>query len=143
MIDRALFIDAVRAYIGTPFQHQGRRRGDGIDCAGLLTCAAYDVGLTDVRVTDYTPQPDPLRFREIAREHMDAVAFADLTPGDVLTFAFKDAEQHFGVVVSMNPKRFVHAYASVGKCVDQELTLAWLRRVRGCYRIRGLAPWQS
>lgn len=142
MIDRQKIVEAARTYLGTPFMHQGRMRGVGIDCAGLLTCVSYDVGMGDVRITDYTRQPNPARFRDTTREYLEPVQFTELAPGDVLTFSIAGVEQHYGLLVDVNPKRFVHAYQSVGKCVEQELTLPWLRRLRGCYRFPEAAPWQ-
>lgn len=143
MIERKQIVDAARSYLGAPFVHQGRLREVGIDCAGLLTCVSYDVGLQDVRITEYSRQPDPRRFRELTNEYLRPVDFRSLGPGDILTFSILGAEQHYGLLTEVNPKRFIHAYESVGRCVEQELTLPWLRRIRGCYRFPEVAVWQS
>lgn len=136
-MNRDEIVQAARSYIDTPFLHQGRSRL-GIDCAGLLTCVAYDLKMKDVRVSDYGRLPDPERAREIIESHMDPVKFADLLPGDVLSFAIVQDVQHYGLVVSMDPIRFVHAYQTVGKVIEQSLFGPWLRRLRRCYRFRGL-----
>jgi cell wall-associated NlpC family hydrolase len=141
MVDRMAIVAAARRYIGTPFEHQGRMHGVGVDCAGLLTCVAYDLRLRDVRVTDYGRLPDGERARQIIEQHMDPIAYSDLAPGDVVSFAFMHSVQHFGIVTTINPIRFVHSYQTVGKVVEQALAGPWLHRLRGCYRFREAAPW--
>jgi len=44
MIPAQTVIDRARSYVGTPFIHQGRRPGVGLDCAGLIECAVKDCG---------------------------------------------------------------------------------------------------
>lgn len=137
MVEREEIVRVARSYINVPFKHQGRRKDDGVDCVGLLTCVVYDVGLGNVEITDYKTQPDPIRFHELTKEHLVPVIFKKLLPADVLTFAIKGVEQHFGLLVQIEPTmRFVHSYQTVGRCVEQELTAAWRRHVRGCYRLK-------
>lgn len=140
LVDRAAIVEAARSYVGTPFMHQGRLRGCGIDCAGLLMCVAYDLRMRDVRIDGYSRQPDERAFREALRDHLDAIPYCDLAPGDILTFAFH-AEQHVAIVTKADPVWIVHAYEKVGRCVEHPLDMVWMRRVRGCYRFREAAPW--
>ena len=37
-------VASARAAIGTPFRHQGREAGRGLDCAGLLVHVAREIG---------------------------------------------------------------------------------------------------
>ena len=136
-MNRDAIVASARSYIDVPFVHQGRSRY-GIDCAGLLTCVAYDLGMKDVRVNDYGRSPDPTRAREIIEAHMNPVPFAELAPGDVLSFVIVQDVQHYGLVVSMEPVRFIHAYQTVGKVIEQSMFGPWLRRLRRCYRFREL-----
>lgn len=141
LVDRPAIVAAARRYLGTPFVHQGRMCGAGVDCAGLLTCVAYDLKLRDVRVTDYGRMPDAERARSIIESHMDPVPFSELAPGDVVSFVIVQSVQHYGLVTEINPHRFLHAYMTVGKVIEQSLVGSWLHRLRGCYRFREAAPW--
>ncbi len=38
------FVRVARSYIGTPFHHQGRLPGVGLDCAGVIVCALAECG---------------------------------------------------------------------------------------------------
>lgn len=139
MTTRSDVVAAARRYLGTPFLHQGRHIEHGIDCAGLLTCVAYDLGLRDVRVTDYGRLPDAARAKSIIEAHMDPVPFAELAPGDVLSFVIVTEVQHYGLLTEADPYRFLHAFQTVGRVVEQTLAGPWLRRLRGCYRFREVA----
>ena len=135
MIDRLEIVAAARSYLGVPFMHQGRTR-DGIDCAGLLTCVAYDLGIRDVRVTDYARMPDAARAKAIIEAHMDPAPYAQLAPGDAISFVIMTEVQHYGLVTEINPHKFIHAYGPADRVVEQPLNSVWLRRLRGCYRFR-------
>lgn len=139
LVDRQSIVDTARSYIGTRFLHQGRMRGGGVDCAGLLMCVAYDLRLRDVQISGYGRQPNEDEFRAALREHLVPIGYTDILPGDVLTFAVP-IEQHIAIVSRINPIWIIHAYEKVGRVVDQELDATWLRRLRGCYRLREAAP---
>lgn len=131
-------VETARSYLGTPFVHQGRHRDYGVDCAGLLTCVAYDIELGDVRVADYGRRPDPERAKTIIEQHMDPVPFRDLAAGDVMSFVIVRSVQHYGIVTEINPHQFVHAYEPAGKVIEVSLSPQWRLRLRGCYRFRGV-----
>lgn len=132
-------VNAARRYLGTPFMHQGRMVGIGVDCAGVLTCVAYDLGLKDVRISDYGRLPDPERAKQIIEAHMDPIPFSDLSLGDVLSFVILRDVQHYGVLTQTDSMRFLHAYETVGRVVETSLVGPWLKRLRNCYRFRGVA----
>ncbi len=60
-----------RSYIGTRFHHQGRLKGKGIDCLGLLVCVAQELSLvardgshfSAADKIDYSHQPDTQALR--------------------------------------------------------------------------------
>lgn len=137
LVDRSSIVSAARSYLDTPWKHQGRMRGHGVDCAGLLMCVAYDVGIKDVRISDYGRTADPDRARAIIEEHMVPVRFSEVASGDVLSFVILNDVQHYGMVTA--PGMFLHAYQPVGKVVEQSLSEPWLRRLRGCYRFPEVA----
>lgn len=132
-MNRESIVSAAWSYIDVPYLHQGRSRL-GVDCAGLLMCVAYDMGIKDVRISDYGRSPDANRARTIIEEHMERIRFSELEIADVLSFVILNDVQHYGIVTQMDPIRFVHSYQTVGKVIEQALVDPWLRRVRGCYR---------
>ncbi len=126
------FVAAARAYIGTPFVHQGRSR-HGLDCVGLVVCAARDAGLSLVDRMDYSPDPGSLLIKELV---LQLVEVPDKQPGDVLLMRFQGEPQHSAVLAG---DTVIHGYATVGKVVEHRLDAKWQRRIVSVYRLREFA----
>lgn len=130
-------------WIDTPFHHQARVKGVGIDCAGVVTMAPRPFGLSDFDITDYSRLPQGDSIRRLLDEHMDPLEIDDARGGDVVLFAFKtrkgEVEQHLGVLVDdAGGMRFVHAWGVAEKVVSTAFDATWRRRCVGAWRYRGL-----
>lgn len=127
------FILAARGYVGTKFHHGGRLPGVGLDCIGVLICAAKAAGLPHRDVAAY-----PLRPNGQLPIELDAqlVRVSVAQAGDVLLMAF-DAEPHHVALYTGNT--IIHAYATVRRCVEQPMVAAWWQKVRGIYRFKDFA----
>ena len=51
---RSRIVATAREYLLTPFHHQGRKKGVGIDCVGLIACVGHELGILDYDCTDYS-----------------------------------------------------------------------------------------
>ena len=131
----AAFVAAARAYVGTPFRHQGRDHL-GLDCIGLVVCAARDAGYTLTDRTDYPRDPNGLLSVELARQ-FDAVETA--APGDILLMRFRGEPQHVAILAGAT---LIHGYASIGRVVEHGLDVKWRRRIVQAYRLREGDAWQ-
>lgn len=134
MTTRADIVTEARTWVDTPFHHQARIKGVGVDCAGVVIGVAHALGLSDFDYTCYGREPHRGQLRAILDEHMDKVAEAQ--PGDVLLMAFAVEEQHLAILTDTNT--IIHAYGNVGKCVEHRYSDAWVARTRGVYRYRGI-----
>lgn len=126
------FIAAARSYVGVPFRHQGRTR-HGVDCIGLVVCAARDIGLTLADRTDYPRDPNGLLPLEMARQ------FAPVESpqaGDILLMRFRGEPQHVAILAGAT---LIHGYASIGRVVEHGLDAKWRRRIVATYRLREFA----
>lgn len=123
-----------REYIGTPFHHQGRARGIGIDCAGLVLGVMHDLSLGDLQVDGYGRAPSPRVYLDLLRDNFDDGG-TEILAGCVLSFAFIRHQQHLGIAVNL--LSMIHA---VDQHLCHEITLGevWRRRLRGVYRYRGV-----
>jgi cell wall-associated NlpC family hydrolase len=137
-MNRTEFINTARGFLGTPFHHQGRLPGVGLDCAGLVVCAAraHDYEVADVQ--GYASTPSQGLFIKALLEHCDPIAQTDVLPGDLMMFAFKSEPQHIAIVSGINPVTLLHAYAAVRKTVEHDLDATWQTRLSACYRLRGI-----
>lgn len=128
--------DKAAEYLGTKFVHQGRLKGVGVDCIGLLVCIARELKLEHYDYLHYSERPDPAELLHYIHKSCDRV-LGDAIPGDIYLFWFvsSDRPQHAGIVVQDG---FIHTYKSIGKVVKHPLTAAWRKRLYGIYRYR----WQ-
>ncbi len=124
-----------RLYLGTPFKHQGRLRGVGIDCAGLVICVAHDLDISTFDYTAYGRIPVSATLETLCAENMDVITIEEATVGDVLLFAFRKDPQHLGIYTGEN---LIHAYSGVKQVVEHPYDLLWQTRTMGAFRYRGL-----
>lgn len=144
MSTRAAIVAAARGWIGTPYMHQQRMRGVGIDCAGLVIAVARECGLVDegFDLTGYAMQPDG-SLLGITDAHMCRVAAPQ--PGDVAVFRIEHEPQHLGIVAD-----YVHGGLSVihaldqrghkrGRVVEHRIDDEWRSRIVAAYALPGVA----
>lgn len=139
MSKRERFLQAAISYLGTPFHHQGRLPGVGLDCAGVVVCAAREAEIEVADQRGYAHQPFGGLFEQAVLDHADPIGRAELLPGDLLLFAFGGAPQHIAVVTAVAERlHMVHAHAQVRKVAEQAVDAVWEAQLRGCFRLRGL-----
>ena len=135
------FIAAARACLGTPFRHQGRIPGRGLDCVGVVVHAARAAGFDLIDNTRYGRSP----CRNMLQAALDAQPalchVTDRQPGDILLMRFAGEPQHLAVLTDDNT--IVHAYASIEKVCEQRLAQVWAARIVRAYRLTGLTAVAS
>lgn len=131
-------VDIARTYVGTPFHHQGRLPGVGLDCAGTIVCALTACGIEIQDVKGYSRVPSGTLLTEAVEQHCDKVALHEMLPGDVLLFRIRTDPQHLALVSAIAPVTIIHGYSEAGFVVETGLDNFWLPRLEACYRIRGL-----
>lgn len=102
-----------REWIGTPFRWQGRVKGVGCDCKGLVAgvakaCGRPEAASLEALAGDYGAKVDPVRLRVGLARLFDTVA--TIEPGDILLLKIGGVAQHLGI--ALNDSRMVHCYAA-------------------------------
>jgi NlpC/P60 family putative phage cell wall peptidase len=102
-------------WLGTPYRHQGRRKGVGCDCLGLVLGVWRGIyGTTPERPGHYAPDwaesSGGERFLSSVRRHFVERQADCIAPGDLLLFRWRPhlPAKHAGIAAA--PDRFVHAY---------------------------------
>jgi NlpC/P60 family putative phage cell wall peptidase len=108
-------VSEARTWIGTPWQHQARSRGAGVDCAGLVIGVARALGLvpTDMDVNHYSRMPDGHSLLAHCGEWMHRIHADDAQPGDVLVMRFDMHPQHLAIVAD-----YLHGGLSIVHALD-------------------------
>ena len=99
MTTRAEVVACARSWIDTPYQHQARLKGVGVDCAGLVIGVAREMGIVsaDFDVQGYARQPDGRSLLGWCEQSMRPLARDMMLPGDVVVVAFDTAPGHMGI----------------------------------------------
>lgn len=148
-ITRADIVRVARGYVGTPFAHQGRQRGRGVDCVGLVLCVAEDLGLKDkagiplkrADYYDYGPLPAERFVHDQAVRRLIAKPLDSLADGDVVTMRVPHLPTHAAIICERKGELYmVHAYSGgPAKVVEHILSGPWYRRIVGVFSFPGVA----
>ena len=127
-------VAAAREYLGTPFRHQGRLVGIGVDCAGVVVHAVRSCGIDVEDVVGYGPTPNKGLLEQSLEGHLalTKVNKTEMTAGDILLMRFVREPQHLAVFTGDG---IVHAYEAAGKCCEHGLDQAWSSRIVQVYRV--------
>lgn len=145
---RERVLSAARGFIGTPYRHQGSRKGIGCDCLGLVRGIWRELyGEEPEDPGPYTPDwaerspGEPLI--EAAGRHLRPIAVGDALPGDVVLFRWRTGltAKHCGILDSGDAgdgsvgsgMRLIHAYEGAA-VLSSPVPAAWARRIAAAFR---------
>jgi NlpC/P60 family putative phage cell wall peptidase len=131
---RANVVAEARSWLNTPYHHEARVKGAGVDCAQLLAAvfSAPAVALiAPPKIPHYPPDwhlhRDAERYLGIilahAHEFVPAAGSAP-QPGDVVLWRFGRCFSHGAIVIGW--PRIIHAYIGKGCILDDVETAPWL-----------------
>lgn len=148
---RSAAVYEARRWIGTPFRHQGRLRGQGVDCVGFLLGVARALDLEVHDQADYGEVPSPAQLMSAMHAHCDRTSAVDLEPtslqgdsaethgyrpGDLVVFALAEPSmpQHVGIVTDAG---FIHAQNTGPRVVrEQRWSRFWTNRLHSVWSFR-------
>jgi NlpC/P60 family putative phage cell wall peptidase len=136
MASGADVVRVARTWLGTPYHHQGRLKGVGVDCAGLLVGVARELGLSQFDATGYSGRPDGDSLIRVCQEQMTPIPLEELLSGDVLLFKFEAHAGHLGIYLGNNT--LIHSYLPRRRVVEHSLDAWWWGQVAGQYRLPGV-----
>lgn len=134
MVSRADIIRHARTMLGTPFHHQGRIAGRGLDCIGLILVTGRALGLTDFELDVYPRLPQGDRLIRTARE-AGFIEIEAALPGDVLCLRFDGDPQHLGFLTD---RGILHACQRAGSVIEHRIDANWRRRIVARFRFPGV-----
>lgn len=149
MTDADRIVAAARRWVGTPWQHQARAFGAGVDCVGLVKMVGIETGFLNPTAEEIAPYarygraPNPRRMGEGLRTFLDAAAVPLRAPapdGFICWIQWRDdLPMHLGIAATFQTRRtIIHAVRDVGKVVEHGLTDLWLSRVAAWFTFPGM-----
>lgn len=139
-VQRLAVIQEALTWIGTPWRHQARVLGAGVDCGQILAAVFEKAGVL--------PHVDPGDYPRDFMLHADEERFLGLVelyarriegrpaPGDIALFRYGKVLSHGAIVIRW--PTIVHAYVKAGQVVldDAEANKDLEHRLEGCW-----SPW--
>jgi hypothetical protein len=147
MTTRADVVASARTWIDTPYHHQGRLKGVGVDCLGLPIGVAIELKLAPASfdVKGYSKVPDGRSLLRQANEHLVRLPLDGvLLPGMVIVVAINGDPQHFGIVGDYRHGgvSIIHSnsQADPPRVVETRLMFHRTMRLVAAYDMPGVTP---
>ena len=161
-MDRRLnIVQEARSWIGTPFRHQAKVKGHGVDCAQLIIGvgeACNELAMDDQvwrRFRGYGRLPNPRHMLDAMNTFMCNIDLGDhaptdwpllaaagyVWPGDVVWLSWReDLPMHCAILGWAGERpTIIHALYDIGKCVEHGYVAEWPERAHSWWRFPGLA----
>lgn len=130
---------AAEQWLGTPYRHNAKVRGVGVDCGRLAIGAAEDAGFftKDSIVpgnysTEWHLHRNEEKMLELVAKYCDEVPVTDMRRGDVLLFQYGRVCSHAGIY--LGDGRVIHSYVERGTIISELKDSMFYRR--GEHRLR-------
>lgn len=125
-----------RSTIDTPYRHQGRVAGVGLDCVGVLAHIASSMGLPyeDFRAYPKLPTKNTLRTMLDAQKSLVPIDRHELSAGDVMLLQLPRFKEPMQVAICAGPT-MIHSYFDMRRVVEHTITPIWRARMTHAYRI--------
>lgn len=139
---RAEIVEAALELLETPFKHQGRAPGRGIDCVGVYIHVCQVLGIESIDTTGYARDPyDGTLERELDRQPgLYRIAPAEAREGDLLAMRISRAPQHIAIhagFISGQPY-IIHSSEEAGEVCRHRVDSTWRHRILMAYRFKDL-----
>lgn len=142
MISRTDVVAKAREYLDTPFHHQARLKGVGIDCVGLVICVCKDLNILspEYDVTGYPRIPDGTSFLYHAEEVLITIPSESMQIGDAVVVSYDRDPQHIGILGDYRHGGFsiIHASSEANKVIETRLMFSEYMKFVGAYALPGV-----
>jgi hypothetical protein len=138
LVNGQKIVDVAQTLIGTPYQHQGRMPGVGLDCIGVPLVVGWELKLIG---NYYNPQ-------NYARDADGSLIpnlqkFCDrkciFEPGLIAVFKFSAQAHHVGILTRFRDDwGLLHAYQNVGAVKEHQLDRWWRDKIVDLFGFRGV-----
>lgn len=138
MINEKEIIEKAFEYLETPYHHQARLKGVGIDCAGLIICVLKELNIEVEDLKNYSRLPDSNLLQKICDDNCFKVPFQEARDGDILLITFIKNPQHLAFFYKENDENYmIHAYGEndVKKVIKHKINQKWLNKITCVYRL--------
>jgi NlpC/P60 family putative phage cell wall peptidase len=129
-----------RGWIGTPYRHQGARKGVGCDCLGLIRGVWRELYGEEPELPgpygmDWAERSGEERLLKAAERHCGPkISRGEMLPGDLILFRWQAEAAAKHAAILSGARHFIHAYEQAG-VIESALVPGWERRIAGVFRL--------
>lgn len=138
-LDGNEFVRVAREYIGTPWVHDARLKGVGVDCVGLIVCALAELGVDVPDERGYSRDDEFDRMTSRIEAQCTMLLDHEASwPGDLVVFRGPRITNHVGIYT--DTENFIHAWNSptVSAVVEMPFDAYWTGKIHSRWSYRGL-----
>ena len=127
---RHRLVQLARGWIGTPYRHNARLQGIGVDCGQLPLAVYAEAGLIPELPIDH--MPPQIHLHTETTSYLDTVLTytrempEPTGPGDFVLFHVAKAWHHGGIITQW--PRIIHANSEAGLVMEEDASIAPLAR---------------
>lgn len=144
MITSTEIEEVAREIVDTPWVHQARLPGIGVDCIGLLVHVAKRLNIPHTDYTAYSRHPIPEEFIQRLEQSGALIRTPVKIPivgmVAVIWIRHENEPTHVGIFTS---KGIIHTYQSIGRVCEHALTDFWRGRIHSIWSFVGWQPSSS
>lgn len=135
---REEIVAEARTWLGTPFHHQGRVKGVGTDCAGIIAGVLNHFNIKHKDYSNYTREESVPLMRQSLDEAL--IKIDKLEPGAVVLFYMRRRDNTCHVGIMETDEVIIHADMRPGikKVTRMQLSSGWKKRIHTIYRLPGV-----
>jgi cell wall-associated NlpC family hydrolase len=129
-----------RGWMNVKFRHQGRSKY-GIDCIGLFSEVAKEIGRDIPIPSNYTHHPDQQFLLSEMCRLFDKITKAEMSIGDLVLMRFMDDNKripcrHVAMITNLG---VLHSSAQFKKVTEHGLDEEWMEKIEHVFRMRRAA----
>jgi cell wall-associated NlpC family hydrolase len=134
-------VEEARSWKGTPFRHQGRIKGQAVDCAHFIALVAEGVGIDAEIPHNYRPREDGTVMLRLLKDKMEFVSTEKIQAGDVLALCDEalrepDVPRHLAIVTEIKDHTFFVIHASEHGVKEHRVNTHWKKRIHSAWRLK-------
>lgn len=132
---RSQIVEEARKWLGTPFHHNARVLGHGIDCYGVVEMVGRALGVHIPENIVYSRIPDESELLGYMDTYAVRIPLLEAKPGDIVILPFDKKMRHMAILTDLG---MLHAYERAGKVIEHSVDEIWKRMFRRAYQYPGV-----
>ncbi|MGL6339820.1 MAG: NlpC/P60 family protein [Waterburya sp.] len=131
MDSQDLIVSNARDWLGTPWRHNQRAKGVGVDCVQFAIASVEALGVDVGSQFNYYRIPQGNSLKDYLDRLPNLRITSEISKGNLLLFRIAGVPHHIAIATS--PTTMIHASNNLG--VVEHSIGAWMRKISAIYEV--------